>query len=281
MNNHSQHKILASMLLALAMPLGTSANSESDVNIGDSNSGDDSDREQISETGPYQPVPTGNTRGRHITAALTRDEGHSYHFFSDGTYARINSGQYRYAPGYPKSLPGGWRNLTGDFANGRMTAATRYDRDQKRYYMFAKPQHSSVLTYARLSNVTVLRGYPKNMPGGWKNIPIDWRQNLDAAFFDSTRIRSSSGTEYNDIFLFKGDEVLKLNGVTAVSGYPKKIAQEFPLLPAGWTSNFDAAYERWDKAIVLIKGGQYLLLDNSRGNNRAYVLRGYPKALDF
>ena len=193
-------------------------------------------------------------------AALTLSNGKTYFFYSNNTYTRYSEGATGLDRGYPRSMAGGaggWKIAGAYFTDGP-TAALRYQQSDTRYYMFRDND------YIRLTHVTMDRGYPAKMPGGWTGLPTQFRSALDAAFYNTGIVRN--------VFL-KGDQVMMLDGLKPVSGFPKQISQVFRKLPTKFQRDIDAATYR-DHKIYLIKDGEYMKLSGG-----GYPERGYPKPL--
>ena len=190
-----------------------------------------------------------------VTAALTLYNGSTYLFHPDGTYSRTSKGKTGIDAGYPAKMPGGWKGLPGSW-NAGINAALPYQGTDKAY-MFKDA------AYTRLKVVTVDPGYPAKMPGGWKRIPSSWSGQVDAALY-----YPPNGRHY----MFKGNEYIRLNGVTVDSGYPAKLPGGWAGMPAEFARGIDAATYR-NGHVYMLKGSQYIRFTGTRMD------AGYPKSI--
>lgn len=194
-------------------------------------------------------------------AALTLANGRTYFFYPDKTFGRFDPGARGMANGYPAAFPGGWQGLSLDFIDPPPQAAFPFPGGDKSY-MF------SVNRFTRLSGVQADSGYPKSLPGGWQfpQNHIPWRagHEVDAAYLDPAD---------RSIVLFKGQSMVRMDGIRARAGYPQQIGRDLQI------SDFNFLYGGYDAAtargnhVYLIKGGQYIRLTNKRQDP------GYPKPL--
>ena len=190
-----------------------------------------------------------------VTAALTLYNGSTYLFHPDGTYSRTSKGKTGIDSGYPAKMPGGWQGLPSNWYSG-INAALPYQGTQKAY-MFKDGR------YARLNVVTVDSGYPTNMPGGWKNMPSTWNGQVDAALYFPP---------WGKHYMFKGNEYIRLSGVTVDSGYPAKLPGGWQGMPAEFAKGIDAATYR-NGHVYMFKGSQYIRFTGVKMD------AGYPKAI--
>jgi hypothetical protein len=119
--------------------------------------------------------------------------------------------------------------------------------------------------YLRFTDARADQGYPLPMPGGWRGLPASWRSGIDAAVaFAPTQ----------KIYLFKGNEYVRLTGTQVDAGYPLRLPGGWRGLPTAWHTGIDAAlyYEPTQK-MYFFKGNQYVRLTGVE------VDQGYPQAL--
>mgnify|MGYP000090622399 FL=1 len=204
-------------------------------------------------------VEQGNAAGQitSVTAALTRANGNAtYLFYSDGTYAKTSASKsVGFDGGYPTGLPGGWRGIRSDWFAG-IDAALPYQATSRTYMWH---EHD----YLKLSDVTVSSGYPKPMPGGWQNMPAGWAGNVGAAIH-----YQPNGKHY----FFKGNEYVRLTGVTVDAGYPAKLPGGWRGMPSHFAQGIDAATYR-NGHVYMIKGNEYIRFSGTQ------VEAGYPKSM--
>jgi hypothetical protein len=119
-------------------------------------------------------------------------------------------------------------------------------------------------SYLRLNDVTVYAGYPTKMPGGWKGMPTSWYGFVNAAFY---------AKENNRHYFFRGDEYVRLNGITVDSDPHKSSKFAGGTLPIAFWGGVDAATYR-NGHVYLIKCDQYVRVTNGEMD------AGYPKLLE-
>jgi Hemopexin len=141
-----------------------------------------------------------------INAGIARN-GEIPYMWKDGQYARLTG--VKVDKGYPKKMPGGWKKMPKAWA-GNVDAAFYYP-PVKRHYLFKGNQ------YVRLNDVTVEKGYPKKLPGGWKGMPANFAKGIDAATYRDSHV-----------YMIKGDEYIRFTKTTMDKGYPKKIKGNWP-----------------------------------------------------
>ena len=195
-----------------------------------------------------------NVSGQEIDAAVfAKDRAY---FFQGNQYFRYTIGDYqnsenRLNKGYPKDLPGGWKGLTGNFLE-KIDAALYYPPNGKTY-LFSGNQ------YVCLSGVQVDPGYPRKLPGGWRGLPKNFQDGIDAAVHRS-----------DHTYFFKGNSYVRFSGTKIDKNYPK-------LLPGGWkitdgfSTQLSAAMNRNNSdELHFFSGKQYAVLDDIA------MLSGYP-----
>lgn len=108
---------------------------------------------------------------------------------------------------------------------------------------------------------------------GWHNMPAGFIGNFDTAL-------NGGGPFAGKCYFFKGDQYIRYDWATdrADSGYPKSISGNWHNLPAGFTSNFNAAVNGqgpFAGKCYFFKGDSYIRYDWSSDR----VDPGYPKKI--
>ncbi|MBL4671558.1 MAG: hypothetical protein JKX81_04805 [Arenicella sp.] len=149
-----------------------------------------------------------------------------------------------------------WKGLPREFYQKRIDAAL-WRESNKKTYMFYKDQ------YVRLSGSTVNSGYPKPIAGNWKGLPAEFEEGIDAAFWHKTK---------DKIYMFKGDQYVRLTETVMDDNYPKPIAGNWKDLPAEFEDGIDAVFmHHGTNKLYMFKGSKYARLTNTTMDN------GYPK----
>jgi hypothetical protein len=177
--------------------------------------------------------------------------------------------------GYPKKLtelaidlpigfppPGATRNM----AHG--ADAVLWSNTNEKVYVFLGHR------YVRLdpkSGYSQDAGYPKDIDGNWPGFPASFKNGVDAALWSNTNQK---------IYFFKGDSFIRVdpnNAWKMDSGYPKKIAGNWPGFPASFTKGVDAAiYSFKNNKIYFFRGSNFIRVDPT---NAWKVDPGYPKTI--
>ena len=119
--------------------------------------------------------------------------------------------------------------------------------------------------YARFTDTLVDDGYPQPMPGGWQGLPASWNSRIDAAV---------AYAPTQKVYLFKGNQYVRLTGTRVDPGYPLQLPGGWRGLPTSWHSGIDAAlYYEPSQKMYLFKGGEYVRLTGVE------VDPGYPQRL--
>lgn len=114
-------------------------------------------------------------------------------------------------------------------------------------------------------DISVDNDYPLPIAGNWKNLPVSFQSQPDAALWRD---------DNKKVYLFKGNQCVRLTGITMDPGYPVSINSHWNGLPASFQQGIDAAF--WWKAnqkIYFFKGSQYVRLTG------ATMDPGYPKPI--
>jgi hypothetical protein len=171
---------------------------------------------------------------KSIDAALWRESNQKVYLFHKDQYVRLTGST---ADGDPKPIKGNWKGLPSEFEEG-IDAAFWHKTDGK-IYMFKGGQ------FVRLTETVVDDTYPKPIAGNWKGLPSSFEQGIDAAFMDP---------KTNKIYMFKGDQCVRLTGSTVDGGYPQSIKENFKGLPEYMESGIQAALWRGDNGKVYLFG---------------------------
>jgi hypothetical protein len=118
-------------------------------------------------------------------------------------------------------------------------------------------------------------GYPARIVDGWHGLPAGFTDNLDAAL-------NGQGPFAGKAYFFKGDQYVRYDWATDRTdpGYPKSFPGLWPGLPAGFTSNVQAALNgqrQFAGKLYFFKGASYARYDwaADRGDG------GYPQPIEF
>lgn len=177
-----------------------------------------------------------------IDAAVWRGDNNKTYLFSGDWYVRYSNINDGIDEEYPKKISGNWADLPVAFRSN--IDACVYRNSNNKLYFFKGDQ------YVRLTGSTMDAGYPKPIAGNWNGLPSSFQQGIDAAF-----LRESNGK----IYMFKGNQYVRLTDTTVDNGYPQPIAGNWPGLPSGFTSGLDAALMRWDNhKIYLFRDRKYV-----------------------
>ncbi len=142
---------------------------------------------------------------------------------------------------YPKDLPGGWRGLPKYFQSGIDAAV--YHPPTRKTYFFKGGQ------YIRLTDITVDKGYPKNLPGGWQGLPKVFQRDIDAAMYFTEKGNPNQGY----IVLVKNGNYV------AFSNFKKIASGKFKDLWDGVPANFENEINAVTPAGLL---GKYIFAGN-------------------
>lgn len=190
-------------------------------------------------------------------------------FFKSGTKGRIESTNnfhfshlnliifMKISKSFFKSLFGLAILLVTTFSAYAQVDAAFFHHDRNVSYFFQGNQ------YYRLSGTQVDAGYPQNLPGGWQRLPGSFVSGIDAAVYKQ---------DDRKIYLFKGDECVRITGTKVDIGYPKKIKQVWSGLSSQFYSGIDAALFREGKT-YLFKGNKYVRMTGMKMDS------GYPATL--
>lgn len=161
-------------------------------------------------------------------------------------------------PGLPKGFEGGFDAVLN--GGGPFTGAC---------YLF---KGDSYVKYD-LATDKAVAGYPKKIAGNWPGLPSLFCSDIDAAI-------NGEGAFAGNCYFFKGDSYVKFDWVKdhAVYDAPKKIAGNWPGLPAGFEGDLDAACNGrgpFAGKAFFFKGDAYVRFDWKNDHADA----GYPKKI--
>jgi len=200
----------------------------------------------------WHNLPAGFTSG--LDAALNGDgpfAGKCY-FFKGDKYIRYDWTTDKADPGYPKKISDNWHNLPSGFTGNFDAAINGQGPFKGKCYFFKGDSYIRYDWGADKADT----GYPKKIADNWHNLPAGFKGSFDALI-------NGGGSFAGKCYLFKGDSYVRYDWAAdkADAGYPQKIAVNWHNLPAGFTSNFDAALEG-DKQFIgkgyLFKGDSYV-----------------------
>lgn len=151
-----------------------------------------------------------------------------------------------------------WKGMPKDFYIRKIDAALWRESNNKIYF-FQGHQ------YIRMTGTRMDGGYPKPIAGNWHGLPPEFEADIDAAFW-----RKSNGK----IYLFKGDQYVRLTETQVDAGYPKPIAGNWHGLPASFEAGIDAAFmHAGNGKIYMFKGDEYVRFTGSTVDD------DYPKPI--
>src|SRR5215213_5357685 len=131
-----------------------------------------------------------------------------------------------------------WLGLPREFYQKSINAAL-WRKTNDKIYMFKGDQ------YARLTDTTMDAGYPKPIAGNWNGVPSSFEEGIDAVFMHHVT---------NKIYMFKGDQYIRLTDTTMDAGYPKPIKGNFKGVPEHMEDGIQAAMYRGSNDKVYLFG---------------------------
>ncbi|MFK8004995.1 MAG: hemopexin repeat-containing protein [Saprospiraceae bacterium] len=173
-----------------------------------------------------------------IDAAFYLEKENKDYFFSQMVYFRLFNNQVD--SGYPTKIQNGWKNLP-QYWNTGIDAALRCEPNKKTIF-FKGREYFIIQNGHRVATV------PKKLPGEFKNLPRYFHSNIDAAVYLTTNHR---------MYLFKGNQYVRIKNNKVEQGYPKKLPGEFKKLPKEYCSDIDAVLHR-NGDTFFYKNGQYV-----------------------
>ncbi|TRU46416.1 MAG: hypothetical protein EWV49_17050 [Microcystis aeruginosa Ma_QC_Ch_20071001_S25] len=206
----------------------------------------------IKPNGGWHHLPTGFTGSFDAALNGAGPFAGKCYFFKGDKYIRYDWSTDKADSGYPKTISGAWNGLPASFVSGFSDAVNGQKQFAGKCYFF---KGDSYIRYDWASD-KMDSGYPIKIVDGWHGLPVGFTSNFDA-------IINGNGPFAGKCYFFKGDSYVRYDWAAdkVDSGYPKKIADNWHLLPTGYTSGFDAALEG-DKQFAaygyLFKGDYYI-----------------------
>lgn len=160
-----------------------------------------------------------------IDAAFHLEKENKNYFFCQKVYIRLSNDTVDL--GYPTKIKNGWKDLP-QYWNQGIDAALRCKPDKKTIFFKGRE-------YFTMQNGYPVTPLPKKLPGEFKNLPRYFHSNIDAAVYLDTNQR---------MYLFKGDQYVRIKNNKVEEGYPKKLPGEFKKLPKEFCSDIDAVLHR-------------------------------------
>lgn len=129
--------------------------------------------------------------------------------------------------------------------------------DQGTYVFFGKKYYKYKFDVTGKEAPELLSDYPKQLPGGWQNMPDYFHTGIDAAFYYPPTKKT---------YMFKGGQYIRLSGFKVEAGYPKKLPGGFKGLPKIFQRDIDAAIAvtspKGKARVVLIKNEDFVIFEN-------------------
>jgi len=182
----------------------------------------------------WRNMPAGFTSG--FDAALNGGgpfAGKCY-FFKGNKYIRYDWASDKADAGYPLKIADQWKGMPAGFTGSFDAAINGQGPFAGKCYFFKGDKY---IRYDWSAD-KVDPGYPASIATYWKGLPTGFKSNFDAVI-------NGGGPWAGKCYFFKGDSYVRYDWAADKTdpGYPKKIADYWHALPAGFTSNFDAAVE--------------------------------------
>jgi hypothetical protein len=158
---------------------------------------------------------------KNLDAAFHLEKENKNYFFFQKVYSRLSNNKMDL--GYPTKIQNGWKDLP-QYWNTGIDAALRCEPAKKT--IFFKERE-----YFIIQNGYPVDAFPRKLPGEFKNLPKYFHSNIDAAVYLSSNHR---------MYLFKGNQYVRIKNSKIEQGYPKKLPGEFKELPKAFCSDIDA-----------------------------------------
>ena len=128
--------------------------------------------------------------------------------------------------------------------------------DEGTYIFFGKKYYKYRIDLTS-NKPELISDYPKDLPGGWRNMPEYFLSGIDAAFYYPTSKKT---------YMFKGGQYIRLTGFKVDVGYPKKLPGGFQGLPKIFQRDIDAAFVANSPTgkvqVILIKNKDFVVFEN-------------------
>jgi hypothetical protein len=193
------------------------------------------------------------------------------YLFRGADYLRYDYGDDLPDPGYAKPIAGNWPGLPAGFTANLDAMVNGQQQFAGKLYIF---KGSEYVRYDWAADRTD-PGYPKPIAANWPGLPAGFTSDFDAAV-------TGKGPFAGKAYFFKGSEYVRYDWAADRTdpGYPKPIAANWPGLPAGFTSNIQAAIngqKSFEGKAYLFKGADYARYDWAADHGDP----GYPLPIEF
>lgn len=193
------------------------------------------------------------------------------YFFRGDRYVRYDYADDLPDPGYSKTITGNWPNMPAGFTSGIDAAINGQKQFSGKAYFFKGNQYVRYDWAADKADP----GYPKPIAGNWPGMPATFASGVSAAV---TGQKQFAGKGY----FFKGSQYVRYDWAAdkVDAGYPKSIAGMWPGLPAGFTSDLQAAVNgqgSFSGKLYFFKGANYVRYDWAADKTDS----GYPRPIEF
>jgi peptidyl-Lys metalloendopeptidase len=177
--------------------------------------------------------------------------GGKCYFFKGDKYIRYDWEKNRADNGYPKKISPNWHTLPAGFTSHFDAAINGQGPFAGKCYFFKGDRY---IRYDWAAD-KVDSGYPKKIADNWHNLPDGFKGNFEA-------IINGRGPFTGKVYFFKGDRYIRYDWQAdrTDDGYPKRIADHWHCLPAGYTGSFNDALEgdrRFSDEGYFFKGNDY------------------------
>ncbi len=156
-----------------------------------------------------------------IDAAFHLEKENKDYFFCQKVYSRLSNNKMDL--GYPTKIQNGWKDLP-QYWNTGIDAALRCEPTKKTIFFKGRE-------YFIIQNGYPVDTFPRKLPGEFKNLPKYFHSNINAAVYLPSNHR---------MYLFKGNQYVRIKDNKVEQGYPKKMPGEFKNLPKEFCSDIDA-----------------------------------------
>jgi hypothetical protein len=185
---------------------------------------------------------------QRVDAAFQDQERRTY-LFSGDQYIRYSGDTYDYVDeGYPLKIERHWKQdaLTVELPNAFQTSIDAAFQDiNGKTYLFKDHYYICLESSESEKRINQTWGKVRNN--------FDLPGKVDAAYVDG-----------HDVFIFSGDQVvvyqdsLEQLQVTVKEGFPKRLRNQYPNLPAEFVDGVEAAFKGADGCVYLFKAGNVL-----------------------
>jgi hypothetical protein len=177
------------------------------------------------------------------------------YFFRKDSYIKYDWIADKAVAGYPKKIAGNWPGMPSSFCADLDAALNGQGAFSGNCYFF---KGDSYVKFDWIND----RAYPdcpKKIAGNWPGLPKGFEGDFDAAM-------NGNGPFAGKAYFFKGDSYIRFDWKNdrADSGYPKKIADGWNLLPDDFRQGLNAAVEGFGAFVgkgYFFKGNDYARYD--------------------